>query len=283
MSSTDSELKVSRATKALLIAEGFALTQPKQVADLQQKAVAQLMAVTELENKAALGAVISGLTLKRVKASLKHGEWISWQSEIRQVEPAGDDLRSKTHRGAFLPSIRQCAYYMRLAEVFVDKTKVQLPELLALPGDQLSLDMADSAQARAFAEKLKTFVGDQSLNDLLDRHRIKERKDIVGETAKGGNLGRGAEPPSMSPVEQLAAEKAEAIRWYQAQCFTWKNEFYVARSFTHLPDEATQDGELTLPQFRQMLADTLAAVDAEATARAKPRSNRKQLLATSHV
>lgn len=240
----------TKATAAL------AVTKAGEIKRLQQGAVAQLAAVCELEGKVAGYAIMAGITLMRVKASLDHGEWMPWLRQIRTT-------------GANLPSIRQSDYYMALANVFLAKTKAPLPPLLAMAGDTLSLEMPGGGDSAAFVEKLTDFVGDQSLNDLLDRYKIKERQVPQGSAGAGGNLGRGSAEPQPSPVEQLAAERTKARTWYQQQVFVWKENFVRARSFKHLPDEATQDGELTLPQFIQLLDETKKAAEAEAKARAK--------------
>lgn len=238
-------------------ASALAVTQAGEIQTLQQSAVAQLTAVAQLEGRVAGYAIMAGITLIRIKASLDHGEWMPWLRQIRTT-------------GANLPSIRQSDYYMALAGVFLTKTKAPLPPLLALPGDTLALELPDSGDARAFVEKLTDFVGDQSLNDLLDRYKIKERQVPQGSAATGGNLGGTATPAALpSPLEQLEAERKAACTWYQQQVFTWKENFIRARSFKHLPDEATQDGELTLAQFIQLLDETKAAAEAEAKARAK--------------
>lgn len=240
----------NKATAAL------AVTKAGEIKSLQQSAVAQLAAVAQLEGRVAGYAIMAGITLKRVKLSLAHGEFRAWQDQIRTS-------------GAHLPSVRMCDYYQRLAEVFLAKTKAPLPPLLTLPGDTLSLELPDSGDSRAFVEKLTTFVGDQSLNDLLDRYKIKERQVPQGSAGAGGNLGRGSAEPQPSPVEQLEIERKTARTWYQQQVFVWKENFIRARSFKHLPDEATQDGELTLPQFIQLLDETKKAAEAEAKARAR--------------
>jgi hypothetical protein len=246
------------STKA---ASALAVTKAGEIKTLQQSAVAQLAAVAQLEGRVAGYAIMAGITLKRVKLSLPHGEFQAWQRSIREQIPT---------TGRHLPSIAMCQFYMRLAEVFLTKTKAPLPPLLALPGDTLSLELPDSGDTRAFVEKLTAFVAEQSLNDLLDRYKIKERQVPQGSAATGGNLGAPAAPATQpSPLQQLEAERKAACTWYQQQVFTWKENWVRARSFKHLPDEATQDGELTLPQFIQLLDETKKAAEAEAKARAK--------------
>lgn len=247
--------KLSNKTTAAL-----AVTKAGEIKRLQQSAVAQLAAVCELEGKVAGYAIMAGITLLRVKASLDHGEWMPWQRAVREIPTTGRNL----------PSLAMCQFYMRLAEVFLAKTKAPLPPLLAMAGDTLSLELPGGGDTAAFVEKLTAFVGDQSLNDLLDRYKIKERQVPQGAAGTGGNLGGSSAPaPAPSPVEQLEIERKTARTWYQQQVFVWKENFIRARSFKHLPDEATTDGELTLPQFIQLLDETKKAAEAEAKARAR--------------
>jgi aminopeptidase N len=79
-----------------------------------------------------------GLTLLRVKHSMPHGTFEKW-------------LDSNLHAVQF--STRQARYLMRLAVKFIERTKARVPDLLALPGDQLSLDLADNAAGKALAAK----------------------------------------------------------------------------------------------------------------------------------
>lgn len=246
-------------TLALKTPSNLAVTTADEIHTLQQSAVAQLGAVAQLEGKVAGYAIMAGITLLRVKASLPHGEFGDWQRANRQIPTTGGNL----------PSIAQCGYYMKLAKVFMDKTKAPLPPLLSLPGDTISLELPDSGDARAFVEKLTTFVGEQSLNDLLDRYNVKERQVPQGAAATGGNLGRGTPAALLNPLEQQEAARQQARTWYQQQVFVWKENFIRARSFKHLPDEATTDGELTLTQFHQLLIETAQAALTELKARAR--------------
>lgn len=146
------------------------------VKKLQEAAVMQLGAIAEMENRAAMGGILAGLTLLRVKASMAHGAFGKWLSQIRTS-------------GANLPKInhRQANYYMSLALVFLERAKVTKPDLLALPGDQMALDLADNHEARAFMEKLRKFTGEHSLNELLIKHDIKAvglKKELSAKKAR---------------------------------------------------------------------------------------------------
>ncbi len=151
---------MSKTTHALtvLAAPELAVEKPN-LKKLQAAAVEQCAAVGQMESKAAMGAVLAGITLHRVKASMPHGKFGPW-------------VESNSHSGANLKQ-RQCNYYMRLAQVFLEKARVQTPDLLALPGDQNALAEGGTAATKRFIAKLGTFVGDLSLTELLIKHGIK--------------------------------------------------------------------------------------------------------------
>jgi hypothetical protein len=91
-------------------------------------------------------------------------------------------------------------------------------------------------------------------------------KAAQGSAAKGGKLTPTTGSTSTAPltVQQTAdAALITARAWYQAEIFLLKENFVKQRSYRHLPDTATADGELTLGQFKQLLVDTLAGVEAE--------------------
>lgn len=93
-------------------------------------------------------------------------------------------------------------------------------------------------------------------------------KAAQGSAAKGGKLTAGTPAATASTgaltVQQTAdAAQISARKWYQEEVFFWQENFVKQRSYQHLPDTASRDGELTLGQFKQLLSETLAGVEAE--------------------
>lgn len=173
--------KPDRHALALIDDPKFAV-EKSQLAKLQESAIAQLSAVQQLETNAAKGAVLSGITLLRVKASMPHGHFRKWTAQ------------AKWNAGSILtPGSRQrvASYYMALARTFLARAKVQKPALLALPGDQTALDLGDSHPARDLMVKLEKFVGDCSLGELLAKYDIKAKK-ALGGARKAGEKEEGA-------------------------------------------------------------------------------------------
>jgi hypothetical protein len=137
------------------------LTTPRLQADrndlaaLQSVAVQQLGAISYIEKRAAVCAILAGITLWRVKATLPHGEFIPWIKSLsdespaakpapRRVNlaepprpkcsPASEHLPAETGSGEarFEPVKRtQAHYYMRLAAAFVEKTRLDERAVLA--------------------------------------------------------------------------------------------------------------------------------------------------------
>lgn len=148
---------------------------------LKHSALQQFMRLRCVRQEETLRSLLLGLQLHRIKASLPYGEFGVFVAECS----AGF-------------SGRWVNYLMRLALVFVDKSRATKPELLALPGDQaeLALDGMAGAQ-RAFTEKAMKFVGELSLAELLEKHGIKETK----------KLGGAREAGDRTPVAALTAEQ----------------------------------------------------------------------------
>lgn len=160
---------------------------------IQAAALQQLAEVARLGRERGARAILAGLALCRVKASLKHGQFLPW-------------LKANVGVGK-----TACNDYMRLALAFVEKAGVSKPDLLALPGDQtnLAIDESDEAQRRFFS-KLEKFVGQSSLSELLEKHGIKGQPKLGGARLPEGQDDESADP------EALAAQKREELsRWVE--------------------------------------------------------------------
>lgn len=155
--------KPTKHALALVSDSDFAVKTPA-LTSLQQTAIAQIAAVTQMESQAALCGVLAGITLHRVKASMKHGDFRPWLDN--------PNVNFGSH---LTPSsrVKTANNLMRLASVFLESAKVTKPALLALPGDQTALDLGDAHPAKELMAKARKFVGDHSLTELLIKHEIK--------------------------------------------------------------------------------------------------------------
>jgi hypothetical protein len=187
---------------------------------LQATAVEQVLAVGKMENNAAKGGILAGLTLLRVKASMKHGEFGPWLDKM---------TAAKTHNGANLPPVkeRQLQYYMRLTLVFLEKTRLDAPDLLALPDGTTALDLGGAHKAKSFVGALDRFVGELSLNELLIKHDIKS-VGLKTELTAGDDADEGSE---LTPAQKAAAEREAA---WQA----WWTSTQTLRTALTDPNEA---------------------------------------------
>lgn len=206
----------NQANRAALVvlADTKLTAQGEQLAALQKSATEQLVAIPRLEREAAARAILAGLTLHRVKASLAHGEFGKWLNQIRTTGANLGDQQKRTTGSLLDITDRQCQFYMKLATVFVAKARVTKPDLLALPGDQTQLLLeGGEGEAREFFSKLSKFVGGKSLNELLSDHGIKGAKKLGGARATTDD---NPPPPAVPTAEELAAQaKTELADWME--------------------------------------------------------------------
>jgi hypothetical protein len=127
---------------------------PEQICAIGAICRRHLEEIQRAERVTAQRAITLGVALWKIRLSLSHGQWMPWQAE---------------HLGV---GQRQVNYYMRLALVFLIKSRATKVELRALPADSIELAPTD-ALSRALFARLEKFVGECSLNELLVKHGIK--------------------------------------------------------------------------------------------------------------
>ncbi|MBL9187901.1 MAG: DUF3102 domain-containing protein [Opitutaceae bacterium] len=160
------------------------------LARLQRGVIEEIRIADSAEGEISARRIVIGLALHRIKATLKHGEWLPWFK--KSVIGTG---------------YRNCAYAMRLAQAFVEKAQPAQAELAALPGDTASLAVLDQkGDAKKFLKRLKDFVGDKSFAELLDEHGLKDAPKL------GGPRPRAVEQAAQAPdAEQLYLFAREEI------------------------------------------------------------------------
>lgn len=215
---------------------------------LQAAAVAQLRAVAEMDSNAAKAAILCGLTLHRVKASMP-GNFREW---VEEMLPKGNMWTPKT-------AVKNASYYMRLALAFLEKTKLAKPDLLALGDGTAALDLTDKATAKKFLAKLTEFIGEHSTNELLIKHGI---KGVNLKSALDAEIeAETGDDDALTPAQRLKAQR-EAT-WQEA----W-NSVQLVRA------------TLTEPEKIQLLNDAkhLATLKAELIETAKLADERLKAL-----
>lgn len=163
----------------------------QRLAVLKKMAIEHFASMRRIRGEESRHGLAAGLLLITIKESLPHGEFGKWAEE--NIEGFG-----KTYR----------AYLMQLALVFIEKMKVQRPELLAVRGDQIELGIEKHETLRArFEERVGKFIGDSSLAELFDKHGIKDAKKL------GGTRDKPAAPAPAAPAtpEQLYTQSRDEI------------------------------------------------------------------------
>jgi hypothetical protein len=194
--STPSPSPMPKSKPATVIARAT-MSHPELKATNQRLAVLKKMAVEHfasmrrIRGEESRHGLAAGLLLITIKESLPHGEFGKWAEE--NIEGFG-----KTYR----------AYLMQLALVFIEKMKVQRPELLAVRGDQIELGIEKHETLRArFEERVGKFIGEHSLAELFDKHGIKDAKKLGGARDKTP----GVEPAAPATPEQLYTQSRDEI------------------------------------------------------------------------
>lgn len=131
-----------------------------------QKLVAQQFdEIARAERLTPRRAVALGLMLHLVKASLAQGQFEAWKKQMLTKLTFASEGTARVY----------ASYYMRLAIVFAEESKLGKPELAALPAGGLALNL-ESAQGAAakLVKKIDGFCGEDSITELLVKHDIKK-------------------------------------------------------------------------------------------------------------
>ncbi len=118
----------------------------------------------QLEKEASWRALRIGVLLLRVKAELKHGEFLPWmESTVPEFTQ------------------RHCQRFMQLGDAFLRKTKIKIEDALPLVTPKL-LKPSDGKGEKLskYVQMAFEFLGDSSLTDLFKKYHI------MG-AAKGGH------------------------------------------------------------------------------------------------
>lgn len=141
-----------------------------------------LIFTTERDNN--IRRIFVGLALHRIKASLKHGEWMPWKK--KHLECSNSKINE----------------LMRAAEAFHSEVQIADKELLALGNGENALAAKDARRVTNAALK---FVGDLSWGELLDKHGIKAQAKVGGKRTPAGTPEGGA--PSNEELYQQSRDE----------------------------------------------------------------------------
>lgn len=155
------------------------------------KANAQYAAIKQGDRAVTLRAIFLGILFWQIKNECPKGEFMKLASE-RMPEIARQTRQD----------------YMKLAIVFVEKTRLALPSHFEIPDAQLALSIEDSAGSKhEMVTKAFNFIGTLTLTELMIKHGIRG----VGMKTELDNQNGDPAPPTASEAEQFFAKVAENL------------------------------------------------------------------------
>ncbi|MBA4136744.1 MAG: hypothetical protein C0518_05455 [Opitutus sp.] len=166
-----------KATAALVLLDSVDVPAPhrKKFSDSVAAEFTQI-ARSNVENS--VRAILVGIGLHAVKKSLPRGQFEEWKKS--HLTRGGYWTESTARKNA--------SFFMRLSIQVLEELKPSKQEMLALTagGDVTLSNVTQSGNIRKFIGRLTEFIGERSLNDLLDEFGIKDA------TSGGGARGTGA-------------------------------------------------------------------------------------------
>lgn len=150
----------------------------------------ELALIKQSHGVTALRALRLGIVLYRVKEMLRatkgHGHFMPWVKKT-----FADTYSHKT-----------ATDYMRVARLFVERTRANLPEVLALANAQGELLLGDGAPERDLLKKALRFIGEKTITELITE----------AKKAGGARSADDSDTPPPLPPVNLYGEQAERIR-----------------------------------------------------------------------
>ncbi|MDP2226803.1 MAG: hypothetical protein Q8J78_04945, partial [Moraxellaceae bacterium] len=121
--------KIEKQSTALALLQDKEIGSAIPLTKLQLVAVQQFRRIARDTREAPLRAILLGLTLHRVKASMPWGTFEAWKKANVTACNIWSESTTK----------KNCSFFMRLAIAAISRTGATKPQLLALPGDQSEL------------------------------------------------------------------------------------------------------------------------------------------------
>lgn len=170
-----------------------------QLSSLERAAIHQIGYVRREEKENSVRVILCGLALRRIKASLNHGEWLPWQN--LHLVPICGESATRTVRN-----------YMKLADCFVESARLSLPDFLALPGDQaeLALSAESDDTARQLMQRLGKFVGDVGPTELMYKYGVRQDSRVEKTRRLAGGSDEAA-PMTDAEKEMTVQERFNEI------------------------------------------------------------------------
>lgn len=168
-----------KATDALAL---LTTTQVEQatVNKFSDSVATEFALIPQQERMNAARAILVGIGLHAVKASLKHKQFTPWmEANLTQGK-----IWTKT------TAIKNASFFMRLAIAFVDQAKPTRPEMLAITAaGSVSTDGANAEGMKKIMARIDKFIGDRSLNEMLVDEGIKTSGSSSGGSKAAIDVG----------------------------------------------------------------------------------------------
>lgn len=156
---------------------------------LFQRAAEQHALIKRDDRATTLRALFLGLLLYQIKNECEHGQFMKMATERLS------DLPQRTRQD-----------YMKLAYVYVEKTKLALPERLTIPDAQMALQMDGAAGTeREMIDKAMSFIGELSLHELMIKYDIR----AVGLKGKLSDEADAESDAPLPPDEELRRRREQ--------------------------------------------------------------------------
>lgn len=186
-----------KASSALALLESTKVAAPA-VKSFGSKVAKTFTGIAKADQTTAVNAILVGMSLPVLKASLPKGTFTTWmKSNLTQGK-----IWSET------TAIKNASFYTRLACKVLDETKVSGNEVLAITNGKTVLGKpGKDAQATKLVKAITDFVGERSLNELLETYDIKK-----GAGGGGGGNNLPALPADDATLLQDIAEAMLSLR-----------------------------------------------------------------------
>lgn len=182
-----------KATTAIALLDSTKVAAPA-VKKFGEAVAEQFTEIARSERMNAGRAILIGMALPMLKASMKHGQFRPW---LEANVTAGNIWSKAT-------AVKNASYYTRLAYAFLEEVKPSNNEVLAITaGDAIRGRPGNDVHAAKLLRRMATFIGERSLNELLEDYGIKN--------GGGSGSGKTIEIPASKDDPLLADTAAHLI------------------------------------------------------------------------
>jgi len=216
-----------KATTAIALLDSTKVAAPA-VKKFGDAVAEQFTEIARSERMNAGRAILIGMALPVLKSSLPKGTFTAWmKSNLTQGK-----IWSET------TAIKNASFYTRLAYAFLEEVKPAANEVLAITdGDAIRGTPGNDANAAKLLRRMAAFIGERSLNELLEDYGIKSG----GGSGGAGNaidVGGAKEDPLLADTAaHLLGLREILLKPDTLKRFTAKQLDDIERQLAALPEE----------------------------------------------